>query len=275
MKRPFCTNGLLRWCGLLAALLAVVSAGWYWLGKPAVTVFPEETIEVGEYTYAYRLVVPDALPGEGRIPVVFAFHGALDTTEQAAEYMQLDRLAADACVYVVYPQGRHLGWPPFIPEGNPECIEPDLQMFETLCDELIDHYRADPDRMYAVGVSQGGAFVCLLAARRSERLAAAVVHSGWLPQPLPTTGIHAARKCPIAFVAGSVDRQIPPEVVREAHDCFEREGHPTEFWLLEGIGHRWALPCDINSRVWAYLARHSRDGEAGRDPLAGISELGQ
>ena len=73
----------------------------------------------------YRLVIPPSSDEQSRAPVLFVFHGAIDTTEQAAEYTQLDRLAASQGVYVVYPQGRFFNWPPSIPPENPDCIEPD------------------------------------------------------------------------------------------------------------------------------------------------------
>ena len=123
---------------------------------------------------------------EGRMPapVLFVFHGAIDTTEQAAEYTQLDRLASSQGVYVVYPQGRFLNWPPSIPPENPECIEPDLALFDALCREFARRYPVDTKRIYVTGMSQGAAFVNLLVAKRSERIAAAASHSGWLPDPL-------------------------------------------------------------------------------------------
>jgi polyhydroxybutyrate depolymerase len=89
-----------------------------------------------------------------------------------ARYTELDRLAASRGFYLAYLQGRHLSWPPMILPDNPEHIDPDLQFVDALCTELAAKYNVDGKRVYAVGLSQGAAFVNLLVARRSERLAA-------------------------------------------------------------------------------------------------------
>jgi predicted esterase len=105
-------------------------------------------------------------------------------------------------------------------------------------------------------MSQGAAFVNLLVAKRSEKIAAAASHSGWLPNPLDSEGMHARRKCPILFITGSQDQQVPPATVRKAYDCFRREGHPVRFELIDGLGHRWALEHDINTTIWRFLSQH-------------------
>ena len=48
-----------------------------------------------------------------------------------------------------------------------------------------------------------------------------------------------------------------PATVKEACDCFRQEGHPVEFWLIEGLGHTWASEHGINERIWQFLARHA------------------
>ena len=114
----------------------------------------------------------------------------------------------------------------------------------------------DAKRVYVTGMSQGAAFVNLLVAKRSEKIAAAASHSGWLPDPLGDEPIHTRRKCPLLFIAGSEDRQVPPDAVREAFDCFRREGHPVEFLVIEGLGHHWALEHNINAKIWRFLSQH-------------------
>ena len=249
---------LILWLAPVA--IAVGVAVWCfdgWPGRLRATVLPKETILVDGLPREYRLVIPDAVDGRTPAPLLFAFHGPIDTTEEAARYMQLDRLAAARGFYLVYPQGYHLSWPGEIPAGNPEYVERDLAFVDALCTELSGRYRVDERRVYAVGMSQGAAFVNLLAARRSAKLAACVAHSGWLPRPLGEEGIHAERKCPMLFIVGSEDRQVPPATVREACTCFEREGHPAEFLLIEGLGHRWAVEHDVNETIWRFLSRYA------------------
>ena len=147
----------------------VIGGGLFFrLSRPA-TVLPAESLVVRGEVRQYRLAIPPSREGRMPAPVLLVFHGAIDTTEQAAEYTQLDRLASSQGVYVVYPQGRFLNWPPSIPPENPECIEPDLAFFDALCRELTHRYPVDTKRIYVTGMSQGAAFVNLLVAKRSER----------------------------------------------------------------------------------------------------------
>jgi polyhydroxybutyrate depolymerase len=170
------------------------------------------------------LVIPGTVTTNGPAPLLFAFHGAGGSPDGMARSTNLDRLAAAEGFYLVYPEGRHSSWPPFIPPENPDYIDPDLLFFDYLCRELISRYNIDGRRVYATGMSQGAVFVNLLVAKRSDNIAAAAPHSGWLPEPLADEGIKAARKCPLLLVAGTDDTQVPEEVAREAAKCFRHEG---------------------------------------------------
>ncbi len=251
------------WCVVVGVAISV-----WWLvarrDRIRASVFPDLTIDVQGMQRHYRLVVPDTIDRRTPAPLLFAFHGALASVEEAASYMRLDRLAVEKGFYLVYPQGRLQNWPPSIPEENPEYIEPDLDFFTALCDSLGQRYCVDKTRIYVVGTSQGAAFVNLLVAKRSERIAAAASHAGWLPEPLAEEGIHAKRKCPMLFITGSADTQVPPSVVREAMTCYEREGHPVQWLVLEGAGHQWSLDRNINERVWQFLSSHALPDDVAR-----------
>jgi polyhydroxybutyrate depolymerase len=204
----------------------------------------------------YRLVVPKGVDRATTLSLVVAFHGAGDTAEQMAEQTNLDRLASSQGFLLAYPEGRFQSWPPFIPPENPSSIDPDLRLFDVLCAELSRRFNIDRRRIYVVGTSQGAAFVELLVAKRSCAIAAAAAHSGWLPKPLPSEGIHADCKTPILLIVGSEDRQVPPPITEEAVRCFAREGHPVEYLKIPGVGHRWALEVGINARIWTFLSAY-------------------
>ena len=111
-------------------------------------------------------------------------------------------------------------------------------------------------RIYLTGISQGAAFLHIVIARRSERIAAAASHSGWLPDPLGETGVDTKHKCPILFIVGKNDTQVSPQSVAKAHDCFADAGHPTKMLQLEGVGHCWAKHRGINETIWQFLSKH-------------------
>jgi poly(3-hydroxybutyrate) depolymerase len=213
-----------------------------------------DAIDVRGERREYRLVIPRSAEGVTGVPVIFALHGAQDTTDEMAAHTGLDQLAAEKGFLLVYLQGRLLNWPPFIPPENPDILTPDIEFFAAMCDFVVSRHHGDPRRIYLVGVSQGGAMANALTAKFSERIAAAVVGCGWMPEPLDVEPLNTRHKCPMLFMVGSRDRQVPPEVVRVGHDVFKREGHPVEFRMIEDFGHGW--PRAENERVWDWLARH-------------------
>jgi polyhydroxybutyrate depolymerase len=221
-----------------------------------ITVLANQTISVSGVERTYRLVLPNKLPLSSRVPLLVVLHGALDTVEQAAEYTDLDRLAAQHDLCLLYLQGWNDSWPPFIPEKHPEVVDRDIAFFDAACNRIESNYPIDPRRVYITGMSQGAAFLHVIVARRSERIAAAASHSGWLPDPLGETGVDTTHKCPVLFIVGKNDTQVSPESVAKAHDCFADAGHPTTMLQLEGVGHRWAKDRGINETIWQFLSDH-------------------
>jgi polyhydroxybutyrate depolymerase len=211
-------------------------------------------IRVGGLDREYRIVIPDSTRGRKDLPLLLALHGALDTTDEMAADTGLDQLAATHGFLLVYLQGRNNNWPPNIPPENPDHITPDLAFFDAICDAMVAQYAADRSRIYVVGVSQGGGMCNLLVATRSERIAAAVCNCGWMPKPLDVTPLRTPHKTPILFLVGSLDEQVPPRIVKQAHDVFAKAGHPVEIKILEGVGHGWAKGSGINELIWQFLS---------------------
>jgi polyhydroxybutyrate depolymerase len=240
---------------------------YVWSTRPTII---HGAIEVDGRRREYRLVIPRSADGRASVPVVFALHGANDTTDFMAAHTGLDELATEKGFLLVYLQGRIFNWPPFIPPENPEILKPDLEFFAAMCDWVVSRHHADPRRIYLLGVSQGGAMANAMTARCSERIAATVVGCGWMPEPLDVEPLDTRHKCPMLFMVGSHDRQVPPEAVRVGYDVFKREGHPVEFRVIDGFGHGW--PRGENERVWEFFSSHrlpdgvAADGNEGQLP---------
>lgn len=217
------------------------------------------TIEIGGVFREYRLVIPYSARDKENLPLLIALHGALDTTDEMAHYTQLDILAAQEGCLLVYLQGRLLNWPPSIPEVNPDIAVPDLEFFDEICDQMVDRYHVDSNRIHLAGVSQGGGMCNLIVSQRSERLASAVCNCGWMPKPLDVAPLTTTNKCPMLFIVGSQDTQVPPEVVRTASRIFEAGGHPIEFRLLDGAGHGWNNNFGVNRILWNFVRDKRRE----------------
>ena len=225
-----------------------------------------ETLVVGGETREYRLVRPLEETVGKKLPVIFAFHGALDLTDEMAVYTGLDELVEEHEVLLVYPQGRLRNWPPYIAPENPDVVDREIEYFLALCDHIAAEEAGDPSRFYLVGVSQGGAMVNLVVNFCSERVAAAVCNCGWLPSPLGDAELLTVHKCPMLFIVGENDRQVPPNVVGEARRAFAAAGHPTEWLQIPDFGHGWARDRGLNPVVWNFLEPKTlQTGSASRD----------
>jgi len=109
-------------------------------------------------------------------PVVFAFHGHMGTSRQASRSFEIQKEWPNAVV--VYPQGlptpsplvdrqgRFPGWALEAEETNR-----DIRFFDGLFRDVMRTYHGDPKRVFAMGHSNGGAFVYTLWAMRGDLFA--------------------------------------------------------------------------------------------------------
>ena len=100
-RSPFAVRRSLIVVCLIAGLTALgVLARKSW--QPLRVTVIDESISIDDELRTYRLVVPQAAESGSAKPVVFALHGALNTTAQMAKYSQLDRLAEENGFLLVY-----------------------------------------------------------------------------------------------------------------------------------------------------------------------------
>lgn len=231
-----------------------IIAGLWWI---AATRPPRVSVEIREITVddlvrRFRLVKPASTDRKDKMPLLIALPGAQDSVEQIAEYSQLDKLCAREKFTLVYLEGRKYNWPPSIPEEAPDVYEPDIAFFDAVCDQMVNE-GVNSERIYLVGVSQGGCMANVLAIKRSERLAAVVVNCGWMPKPLDTVPPKTEHKCPILTIVGSEDTQVGQEAVRLCYELFQMAGHPVRHEVLPGAGHGWNAAYGVNELIWSFL----------------------
>jgi polyhydroxybutyrate depolymerase len=151
--------------------------------------FPDESIQVGSQKRVYRLVVPQTVDLAKPEPLLIAFHGMLiDSKDVMPKYTKLDELAAAKKFIIVYPEAVGKSW-----GLVPDKVKADLAFFDALVARLEKQHRIDVDRIYTVGMSNGGYFSHLVGAERSKVVAAVASHSG--PLGLQSLlGVKADRK---------------------------------------------------------------------------------
>ena len=213
--------------------------------------FPDESLIVDRTKRVYRLFVPTSVALNRPAPLVVAFHGMLvDSKDVMPKYTKLNETAERHGFIMVYPNALGGVWGIL-----PDKVTADIAFFDALLAYLSKTYRIDRDRVYVLGMSNGGYLAHLLATERSTTIAAAASHSGVLG--LQTLGgINAKRKFPVMIVHGTADFIFPVAFARENADKYRREGHEVSYVEVPGLGHAWASEIEINERIWAFFAGH-------------------
>src|SRR5262249_15144327 len=136
--------------------------------------FPNEARMVGRAKREYRLFVPASVDLARPATLVVAFHGMLiDSKDVMPTYTRLNETAQRHGFVIAYPNAVGGSW-----GLRPDKIDADIAFFDALLKHLSATYRIDPERVYVLGMSNGGYFAHLLARERSTTIAAAASHSG-------------------------------------------------------------------------------------------------
>jgi poly(hydroxyalkanoate) depolymerase family esterase len=215
----------------------------------------------GEYanaagTRSYRLYIPTSYTGEP-MPLIVMLHGCNQSPEDFAAGTRMNLIAEKKGCLVLYPgqssQANTSGcWNWFKREDQARGRgEPSLLAGMTR--DVMAHWAVDGQRVYAAGLSAGGAMAAVLAVTYPELFAAVGIHSGLacgaaqdLPSalaamrgmpPMPmagvgataaTNGSTAASTVPTIVFHGDRDRTVHPsngeDVLRAAHGTTTSDG---------------------------------------------------
>lgn len=240
-----------------ALLWLVCIAGETVAAEPKSGEFASESLVVGKATRIYRLVVPKTVDLTKPAPLVVSFHGmGIDSKDFMPWYTDLNRAAEKHKFLLVYPEAIGRSW-----GLAPDKVNSDLAFFDALVAKLCANYKVDANRLYVIGMSNGGYFAHLVGKERSTQVAAVCSHSG--PLGLQTLlGINAKRKFPVLIVHGDKDRILSVDFARENRDKYQREGHEVKYVEVAGLGHIWATKENINETIWTFFDEHPLDKKA-------------
>lgn len=209
------------------------------------------------------LVYAPSRKTDGKVPLVFDFHGHGGTAERVARTHHIHQAWPEA--YVVYmqglktpgkltdPEGKRNGWQP----GPGDQSDRDLHFFDAVLASMKKDFPIDEDRIYATGHSNGGAFTYLLWSQRGDTFAAfapvAATAGLYFLNAKPKPVLHAgSEKDPLVTFAMQ-ERTL--KFVKKLNGCDEkgeewakgclrypsRSGTPLVIYLHDG-GHRYPEP---------------------------------
>lgn len=231
---------------------------------------------------AYRLYVP-AAEAKGPRPLVVMLHGCTQNPEDFARGTRMNEVAEEANVLVAYPEqdrsaNPNLCWNWFDPAhqdggtGEPAIVA-------GIVEDIARRHAVDRRRIFAAGLSAGGAMAAILGSTRADLFAAVGIHSG-LPHAsardvatalavmrtgkagangamprVPAIILHGARDTTVhpangeriagldAPLHGSGERITGTENGRDfTRTTLPGGGRtpPREHWRIEGLAHAWS-----------------------------------
>jgi len=206
-----------------------------------------ESFTVDGVSREYLLVIPKSI-GPDPVPLVIALHGTGDTPESMSEYSGLDIIASQKRFLLVYPRAVRGMWK--VVGSDVDENNRDVRFVDALIDRLSSQYPVDPQRIYAVGMSNGASFALLLADRSSHRIAAVAAHSG----SAPNSANLSDRLVPVMLIVGADDMPATVEAVRSAASDYQRNGRRVKLTVVDCLGHEWAQ--GHTADIWEFLKQH-------------------
>ncbi|MEX2141771.1 MAG: PHB depolymerase family esterase [Pirellulales bacterium] len=156
---------------------------------------------------SYTLYIPPSYTGSEAWPLVFDLHGASGNASWQMSNAGMNAAANTGNFLVAYPNatvapgyGFSLWNDGSLFPNGPD----DVDFISTMIDELESSYHIDSSRVYATGLSNGGAMSYYLASQLPNRFAA--IAAVGAPRPANPT---APRPFPVLHVHGTADSFVP------------------------------------------------------------------
>jgi len=157
----------------------------------------------GDHARSYLVYAPPgARKADHPLPLVMVFHGAFSTAKSIAAQSRFHHLAKRDGFIVVYPNGAGQRWD--APAGTPFAGE-DIRFLTELVDEIDrKHAPVDRARIFAAGLSNGGAMSLRLACEVSGLVAGVAVVAATMPTAI-RDGCRPGGGVSVLFINGTAD----------------------------------------------------------------------
>ncbi len=202
----------------------------------------------------FRVVVPEEIDGQDGVSAVLVLHGGGGNIDKTVEQTRFDDLAREEHFLAVYPQGngsrlRLLNIDGYTWNAGGCCGEAadddvdDVAFLVAVIDELEAEFGADPDQVFATGISNGGMMAYRLACEAADRVAAVAPVSATLfvdcspSEPVSLLHIHGLADRNVRFEGGrntkGIVRQDRPPVLGGIDTFLSADGCGDESTVTE------------------------------------------
>jgi polyhydroxybutyrate depolymerase len=230
-----------------------------------VAVRSKHGIESAGYARTYQVHTPNNYDPSVRYPVIVSFDGVEGSGARMEAYSGLDELPA----VVVYPdslpgKSKFTAW-----EGAPYSVDGDrdVQFVSDILETIPSQYCIDSTRIYAVGMSNGGAFATTVGCKLGDQIKAVASVSGAYytacasEQHTPSLlVVHSTddRQAPFKGVAA---RRLPPVPQYVENQVVARHCKtPSEITTSYSATYSTWTECDDNSSVQLIVLRKQAHG---------------
>jgi polyhydroxybutyrate depolymerase len=164
------------------------------------------TLDVGGTSRTYLLHAPPGYSAGTPLPLVIALHFYPGTGSGLRDMIGMDAKADRDNVLVAYPDGVGGAFNALICCGTAD----DVAFLTALTRHLMETWRADPDRVFLTGISNGGDMAFRVAVEASGLFAAiGVVSGGYIGTRAEASGYVPSSPVSVVTVIGSQDRYFP------------------------------------------------------------------
>lgn len=227
----------------------------------------------------YTVFVSSKVKSEVPAPLIVALHGMGGDSRFIARERLID-LAEEGGYIVVAPMGYNtVGWygsPAIVMGGGaPDPINlTELSELDVMTVTQIARstFNIDPERMYLMGHSMGGAGALFLGQKHAEYWAAvaAIAPAAFMMQPMQKDILSPlkAAKIPIMITEGSLDNVVPPESVRTWAAAATEMDMMHEYLEIEGMDHGTIIGASM-PEIFRFFAEHKRTPPRPPRPASG------
>jgi poly(hydroxyalkanoate) depolymerase family esterase len=227
-----------------AALLVAAAAALL----PGAATAATGTLTSADYTGSegaqhYELYVPSTYQAGTPVPLVVALHGCTQTADQFRLLTRWDALAEAKGFIVVFPQqdasaNTFKCWN-FFQDGSMHRSAGDPARIAAVTSLIENTYNVDPHRVYAAGLSSGGAMASIMAATYPDYFAAIGIGSG----------------CEYAATAACAGYRSadPAQAGRQAYTEMGPRARPMPFIAFQGDADTTVPPANADQLVQQWL----------------------
>jgi predicted peptidase len=239
------------------------------------TIEPDARVQQKTYAFAptgeemkYALYVSSKVKPDVPAPLIVALHGMGGDSNFIVRGRLVD-LAEEGGYVVVGPMGYNtIGWygSPVIvlgggepkPHNLTELSELDVM---TVMEIARGQFNIDPNRVYLMGHSMGGAGTIFLGQKHSEKwaAAAAIAPAAFMMQPRAKEVLtpYKVAKVPLMIAEGTADNVVPPDSVRAWAAAAAELGIEHEYLEKDGLDHGTIINGSMDD-IFRFFAAHKR-----------------